>query len=289
MSEPQSQITAEPVAGVALPPNSSLFAHVDVSAWIGPYPFRDVPHPDPDVLVRVLAREQVARAWVGWLPSMWHRDPASGNDRLLESIAPHRSVLDPAPAVRPDWPGWERELSRQLDSGAASIRCYPAQWGLGPGDPHLTRLAHACAAARVPLHLTVRVEDLRQRHRLDSAGDVPIATIRSLARTGTGCAVVISGGAREFVEQAWWGLTEDERAHLWFDFGWVWGPPEEHFRHLVQTVGWRPFVLGTQWPMRLVQQSRALMSLLPSTLQPREPLAVPGTAREPVSSRNRLR
>ena len=27
---------------------------IDVNAFIGPYPFRYVPHPDPEVLVRVL-------------------------------------------------------------------------------------------------------------------------------------------------------------------------------------------------------------------------------------------
>ena len=30
---------------------------IDVTSWIGGYPFRDVPHPDPEILVRVLDRE----------------------------------------------------------------------------------------------------------------------------------------------------------------------------------------------------------------------------------------
>ena len=42
---------------------------IDVNTCIGPYPFRAVPHPDPDVLARVLAREGVRGAWVGYLPS----------------------------------------------------------------------------------------------------------------------------------------------------------------------------------------------------------------------------
>ena len=35
---------------------------IDVNAFIGPYPFRQVPHPDPDVLVRVLDREKIIDA-----------------------------------------------------------------------------------------------------------------------------------------------------------------------------------------------------------------------------------
>ena len=237
------------------------FADVDVCAWVGPYPFRDVPHPDPEVLVGVLARERVPRAWVGWLPSAWQRDPSSGNERLLAALAPHRAVLEPAVAVRPDWPGWERELARGLDAGATSVRAYPAQWGLGPGHQALTRLASACAAAAIPLHLTVRFEDLRQRHALDTAGDLPAATVRQLARAGTGATLVISGGGREFIEEVWWGVTEEERARVHFDFGWVWGPPEDHFSRLVTATGPAPFVYGSMWPLRLVQQSRALLAL----------------------------
>ncbi len=243
------------------------FADVDVSAWIGQYPFRDVPHPDPDVLVRVLERERIRRAWVGWLPGVWHRDPGAGNALLREALAPFASVLLAAPAVRPDWPAWERVLSQQLEMGVACIRAYPAQWGLAPGDAALTRLAGACAEASVPLHLTVRFEDSRQRHRLDSAGELSAASVRALARAGTRCTIVISGAGRDFIEEVWWGLTTDERAHLRFDFGWVWGPPDEHFAHLVRTMDASAWVLGSQWPLRLVQQSRALHQLLPAVLR----------------------
>ena len=46
---------------------------IDVAAYIGSYPFRHLPHPDADVLVRVLEREGLSGAWVGYLPSVWQR------------------------------------------------------------------------------------------------------------------------------------------------------------------------------------------------------------------------
>ncbi len=243
------------------------FADVDVSAWIGPYPFRAVPHPEPEVLVRVLDRERIRRAWVGWLPSAWHRDPTPGNRQLREQIAPWSDRLLAAPAIRPDWPGWEGALARELESGIGCVRAYPAQWGLGPGHPALAQLARRCAEAACPLHITVRVEDLRQRHSMDTAGDVPAATVRTLLRAGTGCQLIISGAGKEYIEEVVWGLTPAEREHARFDFGWVWGPPDDNFAHLVRTIGAERFVVGTQWPLRLVQQSRALHALLPSALR----------------------
>ena len=75
---------------------------IDCATYIGQYPFRHLPHPEPDVLVRVLEREKLSGAWVGYLPSAWHRDPAAGNDALFAAVAPYRQVLRPAPVVRPD-------------------------------------------------------------------------------------------------------------------------------------------------------------------------------------------
>jgi hypothetical protein len=88
------------------------------------------------------------------------------------------------------------------------------------------------------------------------------------------------------MEEIWWGLTEEERTLVHFDFGWMWGPPEDHFAALIRAVGHAPFVFGSQWPLRLVQQSRALLSLLPPDQSRGAPLPVPGV--ETVSASARL-
>jgi predicted TIM-barrel fold metal-dependent hydrolase len=239
---------------------------VDCAAYIGPYPFRHLPHPDPEVLVRVLAREGLDGAWVGYLPSAWHRDPAPGNAALFAALAPHRDTLRPAPVVRPDWPGWERTLEELVQRGAAAIRAYPMQWGMGPHDPRMRDLALACGAAGAPLVLTVRFEDLRQRHPLDVAGDLGAAHVRSLARAGPGVRLVVTGAGREMLEETHWGLTPEEQRRVHWDFAWIWGPPEDHFAHLVRTIGAERFVYGTHWPLRLTQNARANLDLLPAEL-----------------------
>jgi predicted TIM-barrel fold metal-dependent hydrolase len=241
-------------------------APVDVSALIGPYPFRELPHPDPGTLIGVLDREGISRAWVGHLPTAFHRDPRKGNEALYRDLGPHRARLDPAPAVRPDWPGWERELARTVEEGARAIRAYPAQWGLGPGHPALVELAQACARVQLPLLFTVRFEDARQRHAIDVAGDLPAATVRELARSGTQARIVVVAAGRAMIEETHWGLTPFERELIWYDTSWIWGPPEEDFAHLLRTVGPGRFVYGTGWPLRLAQVTRANLALLPPDL-----------------------
>lgn len=249
---------------------------VDVNLAIGGYPFRHVPHPEPAVLARVLAREGVARGWVAHLPSAFWRDPSPGDAELYAALAPF-PTLDPVPTIRPDWPGWERRLREAADRGAPAVRAYPVLWGLGPGDGSLARLGAACAAAGLVLVLPVRFEDLRQRHPLDVAGDLTPAHVRALARATAGAAqlVVLSAG-REFIEETAWSLTPEERERVHFDFSCVWGPPEDHLATLLRTLGPERFVYGSGWPLRLTQNPAASLALLPDDV--REPALRGGDA-----------
>ncbi len=240
---------------------------IDVNALIGPYPFRYVPHPDPEVLVRVLDREGIAQAWVGHLPSAFYRDPTPGNAALYAALVPFADRLLPAPAIRPDWPAWHRSLVAARSAGAAAIRAYPPQWGLGPHDAGMRELALAAGEQGIPLLLTVRFEDLRQRHTMDAAGDLSAAAIRDLARAGDAVRLVVTAAGRDMIEEVHWGLTAVEQRRVFWDISWIWGPPEDHLAKLFTTIGADRFVFGTQWPLRLTQTPRANLDLLPDDLR----------------------
>ena len=239
---------------------------IDVNALIGPYPFRHVPHPDPDTLIRVLDREGVASAWVGHLPSAFYRDPTLGNRELFAQLAPHTGRLRAVPTIRPDWPLWDRALRHAAESGAPAVRAYPPQWGLGPHDGAMRELALATGERGMALVLTVRFEDLRQRHSMDIAGDLSAAAIRTLARAGESVRLVVTAAGREMIEEVHWSLTREEQQRVFWDISWIWGPPEDHLAKLFRTIGAHRFVFGTQWPLRLTQTPSANLDLLPDDL-----------------------
>jgi predicted TIM-barrel fold metal-dependent hydrolase len=240
---------------------------IDVNALVGPYPFRHVPHPDPEALLRVLDRERIAGAWVGHLPSAFYRDPTPGNRELFSILERHASVLRPVPVIRPDWPRWHDALRSAGEAGAAAIRAYPPQWGLGPHDGSMRELALAASELGMPVILTVRFEDLRQRHALDVAGDLSAAAVRSLARAGDRVRLVVTAAGREMIEEVHWGLTTAEQQRVFWDISWIWGPPEDQLAKLFRTVGSRRFVFGTQWPLRLAQNPLANLALLPDDVR----------------------
>ena len=222
-----------------------------------------MPHPEPEVLARVMEREGISHAWVGHLPSAFAADPAAGNTELVQALAPHRALMSPAPTIRPDLPKWEATLADAVNAGAAAIRAYPPQWGMAPGNAALAELAVACGERRLPLVLTVRFEDLRQRKPTDTAGDLTGAAIRLLARAGDGVRLVVCAAGRDLIEEVHWGLTPEEQARVLWDISWIWGPPEDHLAKLFRSIGASRFVFGTQWPLRLTQSPKANLELLP--------------------------
>jgi hypothetical protein len=131
----------------------------------------------------------------------------------------------------------------------------------------MRELALAAGELGMALVLTVRFEDLRQRHALDVAGDLSAAAIRALARAGDGVRLIVTAAGREMIEEVHWGLTPLEQQRVLWDISWIWGPPEDQLAKLFRTIGSRRFVFGTQWPLRLVQNPSANLALLPDDVR----------------------
>lgn len=233
----------------------------DHNALIGPYPFRRLSDPTPERLVSEMDRLGVERAWVGHVPSIYYRDVAAGNEELFASLANHRARLLPVPAVNPVFPGWPREVARARLEGCPAVRTYPSHYGFAASGGAAHQLAAACADSGLQLVLTVRLEDARQRHRLDSAADLIGADVRALVRAHAGVRLLVTNADRALVEEVQFGATSEEAARIRWDVSWIWGPPEDHLAHLFRTVGRDQFVFGTHFPFRLPESALARLEL----------------------------
>jgi len=242
--------------GAALPPGL-----VDHNALIGAYPFRRLPDPTPERLVAELERLGIARAWVGHVPSIFYRDVAAGNDELLRWLEPHRPRLLPVPAVNPAYPGWPRELERARAGGCPAVRTYPAHYGFDAAGPEMRALAGACGDLDLALVLTVRLEDGRQRHRLDVAGELLGADVRATVRAHPRVRVLVTNADRALIEEVHFGSTPEEAARLHWDIAWLWGPPDDQLAALHRSMGKDRFVLGTHFPFRLPEAALARRAL----------------------------
>jgi predicted TIM-barrel fold metal-dependent hydrolase len=239
-----------------------LVTSIDVATFTGEYPYRQLAKNSPDWLVAQLDRLGLNQAWVGYLPAILHRDPRPGNEVLHRVIAQHAERLRPVPTVDPRLPHWEEDIDAAVQAGVPSIRAYPMQQGLDPAGAEMRALARAAASASLPLTLTVRFEDLRQRHPLDTAADLPGAALRSLARCDPDLRILVAHADRTLVEEVHFGLTPDEGQRLLWDISWIWGPPENHLSLLLRTVGVERFTFGSGMPLRIPDAVMAKLDLL---------------------------
>jgi predicted TIM-barrel fold metal-dependent hydrolase len=242
--------------GAALPADL-----VDHNALVGPYPFRALPDPTPQRLAVELARLRIARAWVGHVPSIFYRDVAPGNEELFRLLTAYRGRLLPVPAVNPAYPGWEREVERAAREGAPAVRTYPAHYGFPASGPELRALAGACAGARLELVLTVRLEDARQRHRLDVAAELIGADVRAAVRAHPELRLLVTNAGRELIEEVHFGSTPAEAERIRWDIAWLWGPPDDQLALLRRTIGRERFVFGTHFPFRLMEAAVSRLAL----------------------------
>ena len=241
---------------------------IDVNSFLGAYPFRRVPGTSMDALLRGMDRVEIDQAWVSHLPSIFWRDPAAGNPWLYQT-AQHSSRLRPVPAVHPGLNGWEEILSEARARGAPAVRCDPTYYALDPTGTEMRSLAAACGREELALLLAVRLEDARQRHPNDRAGELPAASVRALIRADEAVRLILTHADRGFVEEVHFGSTPQESSRIWWDICWIWGPPEDHLQTLLRTIGVERFLFGTGQPLRLPETSVAKLDLLELTADQR--------------------
>lgn len=244
---------------------------IDVNAFLGDYPFRRVPGGTAEGLLEAMDRTGIDQAWISHLSAVFWRDPTEGNAVVYEA-ATRQTRFRPVPAVHPELPGWQDVLRDAVARGAPCTRADPTFYGLDPAGAEMRALVTACGELDLPVLLSVRFEDGRQRHRNDGASELPPWAVRSLVRTHPRVRLLVSHADREFIEQVHFGSTPAEAERILWDICWIWGPPEDHLGRLLRTVGVGRFTFGTGMPLRLPEASVAKLDLL--DLSPEERTAI---------------
>ncbi|HEU4589187.1 MAG TPA: amidohydrolase family protein [Gemmatimonadales bacterium] len=234
---------------------------IDANVFLGAYPYRRVPGTSLDAVVRAMDRVGTDGAWVSHLPGLFWRDPTEGNAWLFETVHAEPR-LRPVIAVHPGLPRWERVLAEAVERNAPAVRADPTYYGIDPAGAAMRALAGGCGDAGLPLVLSVRLEDGRQRHPHDTAAELPAAAVRTLVRSHPELRLLVTHADRNFIEEVHFGSTPAEAARIWWDICWIWGPPEDHLELLLGTIGPDRFVFGTGLPLRIPENSMAKLDLL---------------------------
>jgi uncharacterized protein len=242
---------------------------IDVNAFLGRYPFRNATGGSPQALLAAMDRIGVDEAWLSNLSAVFWKDPTEGN-ALLYAAVEREHRLHPVPAVHPELPNWKEVVAEALRRKAPALRADPTFYGVDPVGTGMCAITAGCAEAGLPLMLTVRLEDGRQRHPNDGAPELSPHAVRALVRSDPRVRLIVTHADREFIEQVHFGSTPAESARILWDICWIWGPPEDHLALLLETVGVERFTFGTGMPLRIPENSVAKLDLLDRSPEDRE-------------------
>ncbi|MEO6810509.1 MAG: hypothetical protein ABI353_15445 [Isosphaeraceae bacterium] len=156
---------------------------IDVNTYLGHYPFRRLRFDGAGKMVELMDASGIDRAVVSSLHAVFYRDAHRGNEDLVEAIQPHASRFIPVATVNPKYVGWERDLEESVKRWKMkAVTLVPAHHDYRLTDAHGQAALKRIADYGLPVVLTQRFEDRRQRHHWDVADDLDQATLLEVAR-----------------------------------------------------------------------------------------------------------
>ncbi len=154
---------------------------VDMSAYLGHWPFRRLRHNTAGGLLALMDRAGIDLACASSASAIFYKNSQAGNEELAEQIAPHRDRLIPFAVINPTYADWEHDLAVCADEfGARGLRLYPNYHNYSLADACCNELIAAAAERDLVISIPIRQIDQRQRHWLIEVPDVALDDLAAL-------------------------------------------------------------------------------------------------------------
>jgi predicted TIM-barrel fold metal-dependent hydrolase len=244
---------------------------IDLNAWLGTWPFRDLRDNDPASLLTRLERAGIQRAAVSQIEAAFQRNVQHANERLAQSVESYADRLLPIATINPRFPHWEQDLRRcHEDLGFKGVRLFPCYHDYPANDPEAIRVAHLCAERNLPVFLPHRLEDARQRHWMDPGRTLDLAEVADMIAAVPNATIVVTN-ARGILGSALWKRQDLRGANWFYDLS----LSEVHYKlhtsvsnmrdlaEFIDQGGARHLVFGTHTPFSYPSAARVKTAVLP--------------------------
>lgn len=156
---------------------------VDLSAYLGHWPFRRLRHNDAAGLLALMDRAGIDRACVSSASAIFYKNAQAGNEELHEQIAAHADRLIPFAVINPTYADWEHDLEVCVEEfGARGLRLYPHYHNYALGDARCNEMIAAAIERDLVISIPIRRIDQRQRHWLLEIPDVALDDLAALVK-----------------------------------------------------------------------------------------------------------
>jgi len=159
---------------------------VDLNTFLGHYPFRRLRFTTASDMVAHMDAHGIDAALVSPTHAFFYRDAQRGNEELLEAVSQFPGRLFAVGMVNPAYAGWERDLRWLAEQGRVkAIALAPEHHAYRLADDRGQAALKQIAELKLPVVLTQRLEDRRQRHHWDLAEDLKVDDVLTAAQVPT--------------------------------------------------------------------------------------------------------
>lgn len=233
---------------------------IDVNAYLGHYPFRSLKYKTADQLIGLMDRFGIDRAVVSSLPAVFYRDVHQGNAELYDETRRYPERLIPVATVNPRYVGWQQDLRECVERwNMKAVTLVPAHHGYQLTDEFGKAALSAIVESGLPVVLTQRFEDRRQRHHWDDAEDLEMSTLLEVAQAHPQARFLLSN---------WIGLDGARlaaaglRGRCLIDFSRLHVVFLKDVPKLIETLGVESLAFGSHMPFDYVGPSLVKLSNL---------------------------
>ena len=218
---------------------------IDINAFLGDWPFGELPYSTADGLLGLMDRNGIDMAAVSSMHGIFYKLCDVANRRLWEEVKDHGDRLIPVGTVNPAFPGWERDLKQCRDDfGARAIKLLPAYHGYTVASPECSDAIDAAADLGLPVMLSVKFEDPRVHHWTLRIPEVDLEALGALVAAKRGRRLILASvrtaSARTVLSAAGESDCLVEISHM--------EGPIMCVQDLVRDIGSHRVLLGTQAP-----------------------------------------
>jgi predicted TIM-barrel fold metal-dependent hydrolase len=223
---------------------------LDINAHVGHWPFKQLQYNTCESLLNRMSRFGVDASVVTNLNGIFYKNVQASNEELQAEIrslpSSSRERLIPFAVINPIYSGWKDDLEICFSKmGMKGIHLYPRYHDYKLTDPACIELVNRVRDLGLPVALTIRVVDSRQRSWLDLADEWELNDVMPIVREVPDAKYLILNVANS-VELS--GPDEQllRRAELVFDTS---GRSLTNLGDLLQRFGTNKFAFGTHTPI----------------------------------------
>lgn len=229
---------------------------IDVNTYVGHWPFRSVKNTTLEERMKQMDEKGIDIACVSSLNAIFYRDAQSGNEELVQEMklsADYSKRFIPFCIINPMYPGWEKDFDICVnDFSMKGLELYPAYHNYSLNDPQVSRLLMMAQQKKIPVLLPCAIENLRQRHYMDTKEDLNPDDVVKMAQNFKELDIIISNGPTPVFASKLSETVKQRTGRIFYDYTRV-ELLNSTIDRFVEKAGVDNVVFGTASPMQYVE------------------------------------